>query len=85
MLALACMRLGCVHSWGPAAVAVSIIPFLPLIDPPVERLLDWVFHHKVPTYMHRGSLWYSVIFYGTKRHPTGGNRHDLLLRSFVSF
>ena len=35
------------HSWGPAAVAVSIIPFLPLVDPPVEWFLDWAFNHKV--------------------------------------
>lgn len=31
------------HRYGPTLVGLSIIPFLPILDPPAERLLDATF------------------------------------------
>lgn len=35
-------------TWGSSIVALSIIPFLPLVDEPIEEAVDWVFDHVVP-------------------------------------
>lgn len=37
-----------VRNWGPSAVALTIIPFLPLVDETVEEVVDWVFEHTLP-------------------------------------
>ena len=36
------------RSWGPSIVALAIIPFLPLVDGPVESAVDWAFDHAMP-------------------------------------
>lgn len=35
-------------TWGSSIIALSIIPFLPIVDEPIEEALDWVFDHAVP-------------------------------------
>lgn len=35
--------------WGPSAVALAIIPALPIADEPIEKFIDWVFDHRVRT------------------------------------
>ena len=36
-----------VRRWGPSAVALSIIPGLPLADGPIESAIDYLFEHRV--------------------------------------
>lgn len=57
------------HSWGPAAVAVSIIPFLPLVDPPVEWFLDRAFQHKVRVIHRRLQPYFSRMYLGVNAVP----------------
>lgn len=42
--------------WGPSAVALAIIPLLPLADDPIEKAVDSLFDHRVraPTREPRG-------------------------------
>jgi len=42
------MAEGPMRRWGPSAVALCLIPFLPLVDEPVERAVDYVFDHMIP-------------------------------------
>lgn len=36
------------RNWGSSGVALCIIPFLPMVDGPVEMVVDWLFDHMVP-------------------------------------
>eukprot|EP00331_Platyophrya_macrostoma_P034674 CAMPEP_0176437254 /NCGR_PEP_ID=MMETSP0127-20121128/18498_1 /TAXON_ID=938130 /ORGANISM="Platyophrya macrostoma, Strain WH" /LENGTH=235 /DNA_ID=CAMNT_0017820817 /DNA_START=82 /DNA_END=789 /DNA_ORIENTATION=- len=36
-------RVGRFQKWGPSAIGLSIVPFLPLYDHPVEQVCDYVF------------------------------------------
>lgn len=37
------VRMSRFTKWGPCVVGLSIIPFMPLIDEPVEELIDGAF------------------------------------------
>lgn len=37
-----------VHRYGPTAVGLAIIPFLPILDPPAEHILDFAFDRVWP-------------------------------------
>jgi len=39
---------GFLRTWGASIVALSIIPFLPMVDEPIEEGVDWMFDHVVP-------------------------------------
>merc|ERR1712232_91301 len=36
------------RAWGPSMVALVIIPFLPMVDEPVEAAVDYLFDHVMP-------------------------------------
>lgn len=36
------------RTWGSSIIALSIIPFLPIVDEPIEEAIDWCFDHVVP-------------------------------------
>ena len=41
------LRNSFVRRWGPSAVALAIIPALPLVDEPIERMIDMLFDNRV--------------------------------------
>jgi mitochondrial fission process protein 1 len=36
-------KLGRYQKWGPTAMGLAVVPFLPVFDHPVEHSLDWLF------------------------------------------
>lgn len=44
--------------WGPSAIGLSLIPFLPLVDEPIEKTVDWIFGgHIAPHKRDKGGGW----------------------------
>jgi fission process protein 1 len=52
-----------VRQWGPSAVGLGIIPFLPLVDEPIEGVVDWIFGGHITPHKRGGDdgSWASYL------------------------
>ena len=57
--------------WGPSLVALCIIPFLPIVDEPVEQAVDWLFDHRCPHSRYNDGCPVAKV----RRHTSGDEGH----------
>ena len=41
-------RVGRFQKWGPSMAGLALLPFLPIIDEPIEQLTEWCFDRALP-------------------------------------